>query len=163
RRVAVSRNPVDTVASGSRSVTQSPSSWETASGLSRSRNTTCSRGGCFLSYDRANGTRSALASTASQLVAITLPRQARAELVTIRMSLICATRPGSGAKSAGGAWEQPKSVKAKTVTERRCRETSRNNVGKSRMAIPFGSAAGKQHVKPGADRQLAAWGLRLEP
>src|SRR5258708_21469555 len=45
RSVAVSRKPVVTVASGSRSVTQSPPSVVQASGLVRSRKTTWRRGG----------------------------------------------------------------------------------------------------------------------
>ena len=47
--VAVSRNPDAAVHRGFALVTQSPLSRLTASGLDRSRNTTCSRGGCFLS------------------------------------------------------------------------------------------------------------------
>src|SRR6266511_3701145 len=38
---------------------------------------------------------------------MTAPGQARAYCVTMRMSRICPTSPGSGAKSAGGAWEHP--------------------------------------------------------
>ena len=47
--VAVRRNPEAAVQSGFALVTQSPLSRLTASGLDRSRKTTCRRGGCFLS------------------------------------------------------------------------------------------------------------------
>ncbi|TLY55845.1 MAG: hypothetical protein E6K55_02365 [Gemmatimonadetes bacterium] len=71
------RKPVVAVANGSFQNTQSPSCCVTASGLERSRKTTCKRGGCFLSYVRENGTREPSVRTASYVVGIVAPGQAR--------------------------------------------------------------------------------------
>src|SRR5881398_3037296 len=58
------------------------------------------------------------------------PGQARGCVVTMRMSRICATSPGSGAKSAGGLWEQ--AVTTKGVKKRRGKETWKGDVEKRR-------------------------------
>src|SRR5258708_22886117 len=47
------------------------------------------------------------------------PGQTRGYAVTMRMSRICPTSPGSGAKSAGGAWERAATPHT-SVTDRRC-------------------------------------------
>src|SRR2546426_5093257 len=62
--VAVRRNPDAAVHSGFALVTQSPLSRLTASGLDRSRNTTCRRGGGLFSEGGADGARAAAGGAA---------------------------------------------------------------------------------------------------
>src|SRR5205823_6725634 len=88
------------------------------------------------------------------------------------MSLICATRLGSGAKSGGGAWEQPKTRIAaqKDVTQRRSTEASRRTVQLGRMeslgvtGVTKCEAGSPEAIFPGARRTVLRLGrcaLRL--
>src|SRR5881396_2535064 len=58
------------------------------------------------------------------------PGQARGCVVTMRMSRTCATSPGSGAKSAGGLWEQ--AVTTKSVKKKREKEMWKGGVKRRR-------------------------------
>src|SRR5260370_41049459 len=83
------------------------------------------------------------------------PGQTRGYAVTMRMSRICPTRPGSGAKSAGGAWEQAATPHT-SVTDRR-RSSALGGVGGDRMQSSGDRAAHKMGNGFALSNLLADW------